>query len=99
MEISKAKAIFIFGTILSSIIFIALTYDSISKMPHRRSEDKLTAKVADGKWIWQKYNCNDCHTILEIGGYSRAESIRDRIIYIKKSGMLRISIVSLLNFG
>lgn len=69
MEISKAKAIFIFGTILSSIILIALTYDSISKMPLRTSEDKLTAKVADGKWIWQKYNCNDCHTIIGIGGY------------------------------
>jgi nitric oxide reductase subunit C len=25
--------------------------------------------VASGKWIWQKYNCNDCHTILGIGGY------------------------------
>lgn len=32
-------------------------------------EDKLTAQVASDKWVWQKYNCNNCHTILGIGGY------------------------------
>ncbi len=69
MKISHAKAIFIWGTVLSSVVFIALTYDSILKMPERTHEDRLTAKVADGKWVWQKYNCNDCHTILGIGGY------------------------------
>lgn len=69
MKISHAKAIFIWGTVLSSVVFIALTYDSILRMPERTHEDKLTAKVADGKWVWQKYNCNDCHTILGIGGY------------------------------
>jgi nitric oxide reductase subunit C len=69
MQISGAKAVFMAGTIISSVIFIILTYDSISKMPQRTNEDKLDVKVADGKWVWQKYNCNDCHTILGIGGY------------------------------
>jgi nitric oxide reductase subunit C len=69
MKISHAKAVFISGTILSSILFIVLTFDSISKMPQRTHEDRLDAKVAYGKWTWQKYNCNDCHTILGIGGY------------------------------
>ena len=69
MKITQAKAIFIFGTILSSVLFIVLTFDSISKMPQRTHEDRLDAKVAYGKWTWQRHNCNDCHTILGIGGY------------------------------
>lgn len=69
MTKSQAKAVFIWGTVLSAVIFLALTYDSISKIPQRTHEDKLDAQVAAGKWIWQKYNCNDCHTILGIGGY------------------------------
>jgi nitric oxide reductase subunit C len=69
VKISHAKAIFICGTILSAVIFIALTYDSNVKLPQRTHEDKLDAEVAAGKWVWQKHNCNDCHTILGIGGY------------------------------
>lgn len=69
MTKSQAKAVFIWGTVLSAVIFLALTYDSLSKMPERTHEDKLTTEVAAGKWVWQKYNCNDCHTILGIGGY------------------------------
>jgi nitric oxide reductase subunit C len=69
MNISHAKAIFVSGTILSSLLFFVLTYDSILKMPQRTHEDNLSAEVAAGKWTWQKYNCNDCHTILGIGGY------------------------------
>lgn len=69
MTLSQGKAVFIWGTVLSAVIFLALTYDSIVKMPQRTQEEKLDSKVASGKWVWQKYNCNDCHTILGIGGY------------------------------
>ena len=69
MKTSGAKSLFIAGTVISSIIFLVLTYDSVMKMPQRTHEDRLDAVVADGKWVWQKYNCNDCHTILGIGGY------------------------------
>ena len=82
MNVSQAKAVFIVGTLLSSVIFLFLTYDSIVKLPGRTHEDKLTEKVAGGKWTWQKYNCNDCHTILGIGGYyapdvTKVKSYRD----------------------
>ena len=33
MTLSQGKAIFIWGTIISTVIFLGLTYDSISKMP------------------------------------------------------------------
>jgi nitric oxide reductase subunit C len=69
MTLSQGKAIFIWGTVISAVIFLALTYDSLVKMPQRTQEEKLDARVVAGKWVWQKYNCNDCHTILGIGGY------------------------------
>jgi nitric oxide reductase subunit C len=33
----------------------------------------LTDQVVAGKRIWQSKNCNDCHTILGIGGYYAPE--------------------------
>ncbi len=69
MTLKQAKGIFIWGTVISAVIFLVLTYDSLVKMPQRTQEAKLDARVAAGKWAWQKHNCNDCHTILGIGGY------------------------------
>ncbi len=69
MTLSQGKAIFIWGTAISAVIFLFLTYDSLVKMPKRTQEERLDAHVAAGKWVWQKHNCNDCHTILGIGGY------------------------------
>lgn len=69
MTLAQGKAIFIWGTAISALIFLGLTYDSLVQMPKRTHEEKLDAHVAAGKWVWQKYNCNDCHTILGIGGY------------------------------
>jgi nitric oxide reductase subunit C len=69
MTLSQGKTIFIWGTVISAVIFLVLTYDSLVQMPQRTQEAKLDAHVAAGKWVWQKHNCNDCHTILGIGGY------------------------------
>lgn len=69
MTHSQAKAIFVGGALISSLFFLALTYDSHIKFAEKTHEDKLTAQVVSGKWVWQKYNCNDCHTIMGIGGY------------------------------
>jgi nitric oxide reductase subunit C len=69
MTVSQAKKIFWGGTVLSTVIFLALTYNSLKQLPQRTHEDALDPHVAQGKWVWQRYNCNDCHTILGIGGY------------------------------
>jgi len=69
MTLSQGKAIFIWGTAISGLIFLVLSYDSLVQLPTRTQEAKLDDHVAAGKWVWQKYNCNDCHTILGIGGY------------------------------
>lgn len=61
--------IFIIGTITSGAIFLYLTYDTHRQIETLSHADRLSAQVVNGKRIFQKYNCNDCHTILGFGGY------------------------------
>jgi len=69
MDVKSAKRIFVWGTIFFSAVFIVLTVQSMTTLPKRTHSDKITASVAHGKNIWMDHNCNDCHTILGIGGY------------------------------
>jgi len=64
-----ARNLFIWGTVICTIVFIWLTIDTHTTIPKRTNTDKLTEEVVLGKRIWHKHNCNDCHTILGIGGY------------------------------
>ena len=64
-----AKYLFIWGTVICTAIFVWLTIDTHTTIPKRTNADKLTDEVVLGKRVWHKYNCNDCHTILGIGGY------------------------------
>ena len=65
----KAWNFFIFGTAICTVIFIWLTIDTHTTIPKRTNTDKLTDEVVLGKRVWHEHNCNDCHTILGIGGY------------------------------
>ncbi len=69
MTVRQAKHIFIWGTVASAVIFLGLSVDSLIRMPKRTVEVQLSETVVRGKWVWQSHNCNDCHTILGIGGY------------------------------
>jgi nitric oxide reductase subunit C len=69
MEKSTAKRLFWWGTLISAVIFLALTYDTLKQIPQKTDSAGLTTQVVAGKWVWQRKNCNDCHTILGIGGY------------------------------
>ncbi len=71
MELTKraAKQIFFIGTLSSLILFLALTIDTHRQVKVLTNADKLSDQVVEGKRAWQKYNCNDCHTILGFGGY------------------------------
>jgi nitric oxide reductase subunit C len=57
------------ATLISAVIFLGMTVDSLRKMPARTHSDQISAEVIEGKRLWQHYDCNDCHTILGIGGY------------------------------
>lgn len=64
--------LFIVITVVSLVIFVGLSVDSVRKVSANRTLP-VTADVAAGKRIWQGKNCNSCHTILGIGGYFAPE--------------------------
>lgn len=68
MSEKTLRLIFIFGTVLFMLILGAMSIHSLSQVNDGRTPP-VTAEVADGKRVWQQRNCNDCHTILGIGGY------------------------------
>lgn len=63
---------FIFGTLFFFVILGVMTVDSLRQVKKLRTPP-LTDQVVEGKRIWQSKNCNDCHTILGIGGYFAPE--------------------------
>jgi nitric oxide reductase subunit C len=69
MDKKAARKFFIWGTIICTAVFIGLTIDTHTTIPKRTHTDQLTGEVVLGKRVWHKHNCNDCHTILGIGGY------------------------------
>ena len=70
----QAKAFFLGGTILFSIIFLGLSYETVTKsMPRKTHANQITDAVVRGKKIWDANNCMGCHTILGEGAYYAPE--------------------------
>jgi nitric oxide reductase subunit C len=61
--------IFLLGTVSSAILFLAATWDTHRQVTVLSNADKLDDRVVAGKRAFEKYNCNDCHTILGFGAY------------------------------
>jgi nitric oxide reductase subunit C len=61
--------IFLLGTLSSTVVFLGLTWDTQRQVTTLANVDKLSDQVVAGKRAFEKYNCNDCHTILGFGGY------------------------------
>jgi nitric oxide reductase subunit C len=61
--------IFLIGTLSSSALFLGLTWDTHRQVATLANVDKLSDQVVAGKRVFEKKNCNDCHTILGFGGY------------------------------
>lgn len=61
--------IFLIGTLSSAAIFLVATYDTHQQVGALANVEKLSETVVAGKRTFEKYNCNDCHTILGFGGY------------------------------
>jgi nitric oxide reductase subunit C len=64
-----ARWIFWVGTLVSLALFIGLTVDSHARFAALTNADKLDEQVVAGKRAFERYNCNDCHTILGFGAY------------------------------
>jgi len=59
---------FVGGTVVFLVVLAAMTADSLHQVNAARTP-LVTDQVAHGKYVFQRKNCNDCHTILGIGGY------------------------------
>lgn len=69
MSKKTAFWIFLLGTLSSAALFLGLTVDTHRQVEALSHVDKLSETVVAGKRAFEKYNCNDCHTILGFGGY------------------------------
>ncbi len=69
MSRKTAFRIFLWGTVVSAAVFLWLTFDTHRQVEALSHVDRLSDQVVAGKRVFQKYNCNDCHTILGFGAY------------------------------
>jgi len=83
MSEKMAKGIFWTGTLLSLILFLVLTFDTNKQFAALTHADRLSDQVVSGKKAFERYNCNDCHTILGFGGYYAPDLTR---VYKKLGG-------------
>lgn len=70
---SSAKVFFLAGTICCSGLFIALTVDTLQRIPEQTKTQNMTAEVIRGKHLWDRNNCMGCHTLLGEGAYYAPE--------------------------
>lgn len=71
---SAARNIFYGGTIFFLVIFFGLTLHSHNYMVEESSNsENLTPSVVEGKHIWERHSCINCHTLLGEGAYFAPE--------------------------
>jgi nitric oxide reductase subunit C len=69
MSEGLAKAIFWVGTLVSLVVFLAMTVHTHQSFDALTHADALDERVVAGKRAFERHNCNDCHTILGFGAY------------------------------
>lgn len=70
---SQARTFFLGGTGVFSAAFLALTFDTHSRIPSQTHTEAITPAVARGKRIWENNNCMGCHTLFGEGAYYAPE--------------------------
>ncbi|MBC3874724.1 c-type cytochrome [Undibacterium flavidum] len=70
---STARNIFYGGSVFFFLLFLALTFDTMSALPKRDNSANLTDSAIRGKKIWETRNCIGCHTLLGEGAYFAPE--------------------------
>jgi nitric oxide reductase subunit C len=63
------RLFFIGGTLLFTLVFLALTIDSHRQFGTLTNADELTDDVIEGKHVWHRNNCINCHTVFGEGAY------------------------------
>jgi nitric oxide reductase subunit C len=57
------------GTVLFTAVFIGLTIHTHTTIGERTNADALTPEVVAGLSVWERYNCENCHTLMGEGAY------------------------------
>jgi len=57
------------GTVLFTAVFIGLTIHTHTTIGERTNTDALTPDVVRGLTVWERYNCENCHTLMGEGAY------------------------------
>ena len=71
---NQARTFFFGGTIVCFLIFLGLTWDTLSRgVPEQTNAENLTDAVVRGKKLFDENNCMGCHTILGEGAYYAPE--------------------------
>lgn len=70
---AMARNIFYGGSVFFFLLFLALTFDTTSRLPERDNRQNITEQVALGKAVWERNNCIGCHTLLGEGAYFAPE--------------------------
>ena len=65
----QTRLFFLGGTLVFTAIFIALTIDSHRQFATLTNADEITEDVQEGKHVWHRENCINCHTLLGEGAY------------------------------
>jgi nitric oxide reductase subunit C len=63
------RMFFAAGTSVFAAIFVALTIDSHRKFGSLTHAEAITPEVIEGKHVWHRKNCINCHTLLGEGAY------------------------------
>lgn len=70
---SQARAFFLGGTAMFSLVFLGLTVDTLRQVPKQVNAAAITPEVAHGQHLWTKNNCMGCHTLMGEGAYYAPE--------------------------
>ena len=74
---TMARNIFYGGSAFFFLLFLALTFDTMSQLPDRDNraalEGPMGPQIAQGKALWEENNCIGCHTLLGEGAYFAPE--------------------------
>ena len=76
MSLKLLRRIFVFGTLACCLALGAFTVNSLRAVTSMRTAE-VTDQVVNGKRVWQRRNCQDCHTLLGIGGYLAPELTKE----------------------
>ncbi|PHS26149.1 MAG: cytochrome C [Methylophaga sp.] len=68
-----ARNIYYGGSVFFLLVLIALTVDTVKRLPATDNRENLTEQVIAGKRIWEVNNCIGCHTLLGEGAYFAPE--------------------------